>query len=89
MKKLVKKNDENLEILKNENKDLKIKLQEFYRISQQNMEYKSDISLLKIENNSLKKISEDIKDKYESLRDVDSPVKEISQMKDEESIKTK
>ena len=44
-------------------------------------ELKSTIANLEIENNSLKNSLDEIKDKYESLRDIDSPIKEVSQMK--------
>ena len=36
---------------------------------------------LEEENERVKSIYEDVKEKYESLRDIDSPVKEVSQMK--------
>lgn len=49
-------------------------------------ELKSTIANLEIENNSLKNSLDEIKDKYESLRDIDSPIKEVSQMK--KSLKT-
>ena len=75
VKKLVKKNDENLEILKNENKDLKVRLQEYERKSKESIDnnqtindLKSKIELLETENNIVQKNLESIQDKYESIR---------------------
>ena len=84
MKKLIKKNDETIAILKNENKDLKLKLQEIEQNTMKNLEIEdlqAKIYRLESENERINKISEELHEKYESLRDLDSPVKEVSQMK--------
>ena len=54
-------------------------LQEEYK--KLNSELKGKISALEIENEHLRSNLKEINDKYESLRDIDSPVKEVSQMK--------
>ena len=81
MKKLVKQNDANIQTLKKENTNLKIKLQVSEESSMQFEDSKSLVISLEKENIELKYKLNDIKDKYESLRDLDSPVKEVSQMK--------
>ena len=84
MKKLIKKNDETITILKDENKDLKLKFQEIEQNTMKNLEIEdlqAKIYRLESENERINKISEEIHEKYESLRDLDSPIKEVSQMK--------
>ena len=64
MKKILKDNDKNVVLLKEENNSLQKKL-----------------ASLEKGNAQLIKNLKDINDKYESLRDVDSPIKEVSQIK--------
>lgn len=45
------------------------------------MELKLRITSLEIDNDQLTKSLNDVQEKYESLRDTDSPIKEVSQMK--------
>ena len=85
MKKLIKKNDETIKLLKQENSDYQKKSKQLENKTQElakNLEEKNmKIISLEEENERVKSIYEDVKEKYESLRDVDSPVKEVSQMK--------
>ena len=85
MKKLVKINDESINVLKAENKDLKMKLKEIQEKSNDILlenpiieELKKKILSFESENDRLKKFNDEIKEKYENLRDIDSPVKEVS-----------
>ena len=49
--------------------------------SEENRNLKSKMRLLEAENNELSLSLASIKEKYESLRDIDSPIKEVSQIK--------
>ncbi len=71
---MLKQNDTNNELLKQENLKLLIKLKSFE-------ELKVAVDRNEIENVQLKNTLKEINQKYESLRDIDSPVKEVSQMK--------
>ena len=79
LKTIVKDNDEKIEVLKSEKQELVIKLQ---KIECQPLNEPENRTILdENENENLRKALFEMKEKYESLRDIDSSVKEVSQIK--------
>jgi len=78
LKKLLKNNDINTENQKKEIEDFKIKFTEI-----KNEKEDLERNYLKLQEEQAKETHEftEIKEKYESLRDIDSPVKEVSQIR--------
>ena len=100
MKKLLKINDSNFEMMKNEKEELlkKIEILEVNQKSNKRSlienkleseqkgnkwieELKGKVIMLENENNQLKKLSIEYKEKYDGLREVDSHVTEVSNIK--------
>ena len=78
MKKLLKQNDSKLENLVKAKKDY---INEIEVLKKKLKSNERENDSLNIEVTQLKSSLSEITDKYESLRDVDSPIKEVSQMK--------